>query len=221
MHLMVRIAFGAIALGVLVAACGDASGDGSTPESGGAGGGTGGLTGGSGGSAGADGGAAGADGGAAGADGGMAGADGGTAGADGGTGGFTGGTGGTGGQWPACESDSDCVLISTCCTCMTAPLGTPEPAGCNILCDTDLCTAQGVSRNDVACERGFCGVVGADGTCNSEDVTCAANPPSCPADYLPSVVDGCWGPCVIQFSHRGPSSSAVDSGNSWKFSWTT
>ncbi len=110
------------------------------------------------------------------------------------------GTGGTGGQWPECESASDCTLISTCCTCLVAPVGTPAPEGCDILCDTDLCTANGFGRDDVACQHGFCGVVGADGTCNSEDVTCAASPPPCPTEYLPSVVDGCWGPCVLQYS---------------------
>jgi hypothetical protein len=182
-HLMFRVAFGAIALGMPVAACGGEGQDGNSPEDGGAASGTGGADGGSGG---------------------LTGGTAGTSGGDGGTGGTVGGSGGTdggtGGQWPECGSESDCRLISNCCTCMVAPAATPEPEGCDVLCETDLCTALVFGRDDVACERGFCGVVRADGTCNAENVTCASSPPSCPADYLPSVVDGCWGPCVIQFS---------------------
>ena len=121
-------------------------------------------------------------------------------GGDPGSGGSGAATGGTGGQWPACESESDCALISTCCTCMVAPVGTPEPEGCTILCETDLCTVHGFSQDDVACQHGFCSVEGSDGRCNAEDVTCASSPPPCPSGYLPSVVDGCWGPCVLENS---------------------
>jgi hypothetical protein len=31
-------------------------------------------------------------------------------------------------------------------------------------------------------------------------VTCNAPAPSCPNGYWPSVIDGCWGPCVIEQS---------------------
>jgi len=168
-----RITIGVVALGTPVAACSGESEDGGSSALGGAGGGTGGVP--------------------------EAGAHDATGGS-GGTGGLIGGTGGTGGQWPGCESASDCALISTCCTCMVAPVGTPEPEGCTILCETDLCTAQGFSQQDVACQYGACSVVGSDGRCNAEDVTCASSPPPCPAEYLPSVVDGCWGPCVLQYT---------------------
>ncbi len=180
MHQRVRIAFTAVALVAQVAACGGEGENGSIPEGGGGGGTSGAPTAATGSGTGE--------------------LTGGTGGLTGGSGGLTGGSGGSGPQWPECESASDCALISTCCTCLVAPVGTPEPEGCSILCDTDLCTANGFGRDDVACQHGFCGVVGADGTCNSEDVTCAASPPPCPAEYLPSVVDGCWGPCVVQYS---------------------
>jgi len=174
MHLTVRAAFAATALAALVAACGSEGDNDNIWEGGGGSGGSGvAPTGGTGSGAG---------------------------GLTGGSGGVIGGSGGFRSQWPACESESDCALISTCCTCMVAPVGTPEPEGCTILCETDLCTMHGFSQDDVACQYGSCSVVGSDGRCNAEDVTCASSPPPCPAEYLPSVVDGCWGPCVLQYS---------------------
>jgi hypothetical protein len=160
-------------------------------------GGTGGVaTGGAGGEAGlVSGGTGGATTGGAGGTGGVA-----TGGAGGSGGVESGGTGGAAGTGGACHDASDCTLVTDCCFCVAAPVGTPLPAGCPVFCESPACTAMGFTNDDVDCLYGMCVVPAAEGSCYAESVTCDTPAPDCPDKYWPSVIDGCWGPCVIEQS---------------------
>jgi len=113
----------------------------------------------------------------------------------GGSGGGSGGTVQTGGSGPVvgeCKTDADCELGNSCCDCMAGPKGKlqmpycpPDP------CLTDQCSAKHVSQ--ARCAAGQC-ILGYD--CDASTVFCNALPPECPAGQLPSVENGCWGPCV-------------------------
>ncbi|MBN2196696.1 MAG: hypothetical protein JW751_28060 [Polyangiaceae bacterium] len=37
-----------------------------------------------------------------------------------------------------------------------------------------------------------------EGNCNVDDALCNTPAPVCPEGYLPSVIDHCWGPCVLE-----------------------
>ena len=131
-------------------------------------------------------------------------ATGGTGGAN--TGGHdTGGTatGGSGGATTRCSDASGCTLISDCCNCVIVPRGTPPPVTCTGECFVDMCTSYGIklTQADVGCWGGFCVPLADPGNCNAAEVTCNGLAPTCPAGYdYPSVIDGCWGPCVVNGS---------------------
>jgi hypothetical protein len=91
-----------------------------------------------------------------------------------------------------CSTDADCRLWSDCCGCFILEPG-EQADPCPDVCDQDVCAVLGISEQDVACHSGHCGIVS---TCNVEEVTCDVPPPDCAEDELPSVVNGCWGPCV-------------------------
>jgi len=95
-----------------------------------------------------------------------------------------------------CNADTDCRLWSDCCGCLILEPG-EQADPCLENCITDRCAELGVSEQDVSCNVGHCGIVS---TCNVEEVTCEALAPDCGADELPSVVNGCWGPCVHAMS---------------------
>ncbi len=118
----------------------------------------------------------------------------------GGAGAATGGAVGTGAALTRCESAADCVLIADCCTCTVTLVGTPMTDDCVTVCDQDQCTGLLISEEDVVCWAGQCAVAGAEGNCDVTDVLCERIGPTCPEGYLPSVVDRCWGPCVLEQS---------------------
>ncbi|MCA9693691.1 MAG: hypothetical protein KC636_29135 [Myxococcales bacterium] len=99
---------------------------------------------------------------------------------------------------PECQADSDCQLVNNCCECSAHPAGdTIEP--CDEQCDQPSCEAIGILEPTASCGIGVCRLGPAP--CNVEDVACDTPPPECPGDEdrVPSVVDGCWGPCVPAF----------------------
>jgi hypothetical protein len=91
-------------------------------------------------------------------------------------------------------SDADCVRIEDCCTCAAQHVDEPVPQ-CGIqACLVTACFGEGLAGHDVECRFGSCEFVPVD--CNAREVTCKDRPPDCPAGDLPTVVNGCWGPCI-------------------------
>ena len=116
------------------------------------------------------------------------------------TGGIT-SSGGSGGSTERCSTTSGCTLIDDCCNCALVPTGTPAPVSCpGVACDLDMCAQRSVphTQADFGCSNGFCAVLSAPGDCNASEVTCSLVKPSCPAGYLPAVVNHCWGPCIAE-----------------------
>jgi hypothetical protein len=93
----------------------------------------------------------------------------------------------------ACESDEDCVLVDDCCTCAAVHVDDVQPE-CPMDCEVSSCTANNIPDITVECRFGSCEFVPLD--CNPLLVVCDQAPPECPDGQLPSVVDGCWGPCI-------------------------
>ncbi len=123
----------------------------------------------------------------------------------GGTSGSGGGAavGGAGGATTRCSTAAECVLIDDCCNCVVARAGTPPPVACPVECDVDMCTNAGMdlSQINVGCWQGFCVPLADPGNCNATEVTCTWPTPRCPTGYdYPSVINGCWGPCVVNGS---------------------
>ena len=117
----------------------------------------------------------------------------------------TGGTtslGGTGGTTGRCSTSPGCTLINDCCNCVIVPTGTPAPVSCTSECKVNMCSlnSEQVAQGDVGCWYGFCAVLSDPGNCNAGEVQCHGIKPTCPAGYLPAIVDKCWGPCVLQYS---------------------
>lgn len=116
----------------------------------------------------------------------------------GGSGGDASGGGGSGGGTLVaereCEVAADCQLVDDCCTCDAIPANeTPEE--CLAVCVQSTCSGQ--QRGDdaaVACLAGRC-VAGFD--CNWNLATCDSEPPACDPGFTASLIDGCWGPCVL------------------------
>ena len=125
---------------------------------------------------------------------GVAGAEGGGAsGAAGGAG--AGGTGGAAGSasGPECQTKQDCMLASDCCSCRAEPKGRPVDS-CPATCTVDVCRANEIAENEVACVLGRCVLTR---NCDVRVVTCLVDPPACPPGTVPSVRDSCWGPCLL------------------------
>lgn len=167
---------------------GTAGGGGTSGATGGAGAsGTGNGSAGTGGSSGASGAEAGGASGAGGATGGV-GASGASAGGAGSAGRLA---GGMAGMFTAeCATAEDCTLQSDCCGCKAVPTDGREP--CLLACVKDPCPEMGITADEVACVYGRCVLSRA---CDGR-ATCPALPEECPEGTLPSVVDGCWGPCL-------------------------
>jgi hypothetical protein len=91
-----------------------------------------------------------------------------------------------------CVSAADCRLVSDCCSCRAEPIGVPGEL-CPLDCAFDSCgQGGGVEPSEVECVMGRCVVAR---SCVGS-VTCPALPPNCGEGRLPSVVEGCWGPCL-------------------------
>jgi hypothetical protein len=129
-------------------------------------------------------------------DAGGSGALGGTSTGSGGDGtGPTAGAAGVTGSAPVleCWTSEDCMLKNDCCTCEGVPVaaGAAQPA-CDQACTDRPCSAFGPDVS-VACYRGFCTL---DVDCERYDLTCDDPEPACAPGMAPTVVDGCWGPCI-------------------------
>ncbi|MFZ5891099.1 MAG: hypothetical protein ACOY0T_08610 [Myxococcota bacterium] len=91
-----------------------------------------------------------------------------------------------------CKSASDCRLQNDCCACLS--VGTGElTATCNLACIQSACAAIGITADDVACIAGRCVF---SRSCNTNRAMCEAEPPTCAAGKVPSIDNGCWGPCI-------------------------
>jgi hypothetical protein len=123
------------------------------------------------------------------------GAAGATAGGSSGAAGAGAGAGGAGGAGDGfdCLLKSDCMLASDCCSCRAEPKGKPVDS-CPAACAVDVCRANEIEQNEVACVLGRCVLTR---SCDTTRVTCLADPPACPAGTVPSVRDSCWGPCLL------------------------
>jgi hypothetical protein len=122
----------------------------------------------------------------------------GTGGGTGGTssaGGSSGGGGATGGTTASsaeCDADDDCQLVDNCCSCAADPKDVKSPA-CNMVCLQSACSARGLQGTSARCVAKRCVL---DLSCNAAEVTCKAAQPTCGSGQVPSVKEGCWGPCV-------------------------
>ena len=93
-----------------------------------------------------------------------------------------------------CEQDEDCTLINDCCYCLATHVE-DAPAPCEMQeCFAPTCDANGLPNLEVRCRFGTCEFVPI--SCSAYLVACDEAPPECTDSQLPSVVDGCWGPCV-------------------------
>ena len=88
----------------------------------------------------------------------------------------------------AADGTGVCAAIPALCTRELNP-----QCGCDGMTYDNPCMAAmaGVS----IARAGACRVSPA-GSCDARRVTCARLPPTCTRSQAPSVVDGCWGPCV-------------------------
>jgi len=116
-------------------------------------------------------------------------AGGGASGDAGAAGGATGAVGGA-----ECETAQDCVLVSDCCACRAEPKGRPVDS-CAATCTVDVCRANEIQQHEVTCVHNRCMVARRCDT--AKGVTCLADPPACPPGTIPSVLDSCWGPCLL------------------------
>jgi hypothetical protein len=91
-----------------------------------------------------------------------------------------------------CETAADCSMASDCCGCRSEPIRGPR-LECPLDCLRDACRDMNIDRSEVECSYGRC-VIGR--SCDRSRVTCPALPPNCPEGTVPSVLDGCWGPCL-------------------------
>jgi len=165
-------------------AAGGATSTGGAPMGGQSGAGNGGDAGAASGSGGASGAGTGGDAGA-----GVAGSGGGAGAAGIGTAGAAGAAGAPSGA--ECVTDDDCMRISDCCACTAEPKDQNNPT-CDRFCIEDRCFDLIITAEAV-CAFGRCVF---DLSCDGSEATCPALPPDCTAGTVPSVVDGCWGPCI-------------------------
>jgi len=84
------------------------------------------------------------------------------------------------------------VLVSDCCACRAEPKGA-EVASCLATCAVDACAANQIEAHEVTCAFDRCVLAR---SCDTTRVTCLADPAACPPGTIPSVRDGCWGPCL-------------------------
>jgi hypothetical protein len=127
-----------------------------------------------------------------------------TGGASGATGGVTtggtspggGGSAGSAGQatmsGAECEADEDCMLHDDCCSCSAEPKDVKVPS-CPAICIQSACSARGIPGVGTKCVAKRCVL---ELSCNTSAVTCKAAQPTCASGQVPSVVEGCWGPCI-------------------------
>jgi hypothetical protein len=177
---------GCVGAGLLFAACSDDGEDDTTGS--GASGASGSATGAAGATGGEGSGAVG--GGGSGAQGG------GGAGAAGGAGSAAGGAGGTvnASGTRQCTDSDQCVNPNDCCTCEAFGPGEPIP-DCNLPeCVQTKCSEMGEPNATAACIVGQC-VAGFQ--CEHAEVLCAVPTPVCPPGMTATLVEGCWGECVL------------------------
>jgi hypothetical protein len=93
-----------------------------------------------------------------------------------------------------CEQDEDCMLLNDCCYCLATHVEDAPPPCEMQECFAPTCDANGLPNLEVRCRFGTCEFV--PFSCSPFLVACDELPPECTASQLPSVVDGCWGPCV-------------------------
>ncbi len=102
-------------------------------------------------------------------------------------------TAGDTGNVSECESPDDCTIVNDCCTCDVLNPGEPIPP-CGIPeCFVDACGSMGITAI-ADCVFGSCEL--AKVACDPTQVLCDSLPPKCAEGFAPSVVGGCWGPCV-------------------------
>ena len=93
-----------------------------------------------------------------------------------------------------CVNNQDCYLVSDCCSCLGVANGQAAP-GCDLPeCFGPRCEAEGFNGVEAAsCSAGQC-VAGFD--CDIAKVGCDEPQPECDPGLSPTVIDGCWGPCL-------------------------
>jgi hypothetical protein len=103
-----------------------------------------------------------------------------------------------------CETAEDCSMASDCCGCRSEPISGPR-FECPLDCDRDACREGNIDASAVECVAGRCRF---RTRCDGRNVTCPALPPNCGDDMIPSVVDDCWGPCLLPTDCSNVSSCA-------------
>lgn len=96
-----------------------------------------------------------------------------------------------------CAVAADCTVVNDCCSCGAAPVNMVP------ICEENECFAPQCDANfgppyvpEATCNLGGCALVPV--SCRLSDVECdAAQPPACEGGTIRSVIDGCYGPCVL------------------------
>ena len=95
---------------------------------------------------------------------------------------------------PECRQDSDCFIVNNCCQC-TANSQTDVVKDCPGNCLVDTCTGDNLDGVVAACRSGVCEF--ANVPCSEGPVACDEAMPNCGPDRESTVIDGCWGPCML------------------------
>jgi hypothetical protein len=109
--------------------------------------------------------------------------------ATGGLGGGSKAVGGGGGAGRECMRDADCEILGDCCGCHSVTNGTIST--CSLDCASDHCRDFATAPT-ARCAFGQCVL---DVSCIGT-VVCPALPPSCGPGQVPTIVGGCYGPCI-------------------------
>jgi hypothetical protein len=103
----------------------------------------------------------------------------------------------TGDGDPECGEASDCAVVNDCCSCSAAPVDMVPPCGMGE-CFAPLCDGNFGAPYvpEAACLVGTC-VLEQVG-CDLGVVTCEVEaPPACTDSLVRSVINDCYGPCVL------------------------
>jgi hypothetical protein len=97
--------------------------------------------------------------------------------------------GGTGAALPEflCESRSECLLHSDCCSCVALHEDQEVPSCADETCMRGTCEAWGIER--FLCSH-TCHIELVE--CDATMVTCSDAPPDCEPGFVPSLDERCW-----------------------------
>lgn len=94
-----------------------------------------------------------------------------------------------------CLSADECILHDDCCRCDAYYVEDDPPPECDEECDVTMCEYLGVTAATCNLDDEIWGCSPSI-DCRASSAACEQAPPQCPEGELPTVIDGCWGPCL-------------------------